>query len=209
MICISLRWILRCSCSLSHRSELYSILLNFLKLILWIFLERWGYSLFCRLFVSHQKLLQVWLLSLFFSAISKILSRALNNFTQSAKKKWPDVLVWKVLEKSSVSGAVAGIEMEPWVSNRVFPQMKVGHVSNKWNVHWRKTMVSTEVEKDLHDSLILMIMLIAARRAFLEKHFVPQSSVVCSVLIGYKTWGKNDYKKYRCVDCEFSGLLVC
>lgn len=40
-------------------------------------------------------------------------------------------------------------------------------------------MVSTEVEKDLHDSLILMIMLIADRRAFFEKYLC--SAVVCSL----------------------------
>lgn len=43
-----------------------------------------------------------------------------------------------------------------------------------------KIMVSTEVEKDLHGSLMLMIMLIADRRAFFEK-YLP-SAVVCSLL---------------------------
>lgn len=41
-------------------------------------------------------------------------------------------------------------------------------------------MVSTEVEKDLLGSLMLMIMLIADRRAFFEK-YLP-SAVVCSLL---------------------------
>lgn len=40
-------------------------------------------------------------------------------------------------------------------------------------------MVSTEVEKDLHGSLMLMIMLIADRRAFFEKYLC--SAVVCSL----------------------------
>lgn len=43
-----------------------------------------------------------------------------------------------------------------------------------------KIMVSTEVEKDLHGSLMLMIMLIADRRAFFEKYL--RSAVVCSLL---------------------------
>lgn len=41
-------------------------------------------------------------------------------------------------------------------------------------------MVSTEVEKDLLGSLMLMIMLIADRRAFFEKYLCP--AVVCSLL---------------------------